>query len=113
MVRVLVNVRSGSDNDVAVCTALVRSNFEALGDSTHVNTLISWSPTNPSERPTLLRQPTIQSHYPLIDLTIIVKLSLACRNLSLIITAKAKSFIEHSQCPTSIFLFGLSNFTLV
>jgi hypothetical protein len=28
MVRVLVNVRSGSDYDVAVCATLVRGNFE-------------------------------------------------------------------------------------
>ena len=40
MVKVLVNVRSGSDYDVAVCAALVRGNFEGLRKTIHVNTLL-------------------------------------------------------------------------
>ena len=40
MVKVLVNVRSGSDYDVAVCAALVRGNFEGPRNTIHVNTLM-------------------------------------------------------------------------
>ena len=106
MVRVLVNVRSGSDYDVAVCVALVRGNFEGLGNTIHVNTL-------PGHQRILRKGQSfygnqqVRSFSPLSNLELFVKLTLACHNLSIIITAKAKSFIEHA---TSIFLFGLPNF---
>jgi len=106
MVRVLVNVRSGSDYDVAVCVALVRGNFEGLGNTIHVNTL-------PGHQRILRKGQSfygnqqVRSFSPLSNLELFVKLTLACHNLSIIITAKAKSFVEHA---TSIFLFGLPNF---